>query len=301
MNFRALKKYLNSFQKVYGIPGGDCAIYHDHINVFRHKDGYNDNEVTKTSYKDLYFMHSAAKLINCTAIMQMAERGLLKLTDKVKDYVPEFQYEAEVWDMMREYSRTLDKERHTFNHSNLSKLASVVSGKSLDDYVKENIFIPLKMKNSYFTINPNNKKRISTQYIINKKGETVETDEKFEELFAKNDGCIITTVGDYALFAETLCAGGVSQNGYRLLSENSVNELINNIVFNETTNDDVFICTGYNGGLVLIDIKKKITIVYAQHVKNCGTEQMEIYPKIREIAYKCLGVNMWSRGFNVFP
>ncbi len=301
MNFRALKKYLNSFHQVYGIPGCDCSVYRDRINVFRQKDGYNDNEVTKTTYKDLYFMHSAAKLINCTAIMMMAEKGLLKLTDKVKTYVPEFQYEAEVWDMLGEYSRTQDKERHTFNHGNLSKLAESVSGMHLDEYVKENIFKPLKMRNSYFDINESNKKRISTQYIIDRRGETVESGRQLEELFAKNAGCIITTVGDYALFAETLCSGGISKNGYRLLSEEGVNLLINDVIYNETTNDDVFICTGYNGGLVVIDLNKRITIVYAQHVKNCGVEQMEIYPKIREIAYKCLGVNMWSKGFNIFP
>ncbi len=145
MNFRALEKYLNSFNKVYGIPGCDCAVYRDHINVFRHKDGYND-EVTKTTYKDLYFMHSAAKLINCTAIMMMAEQGLIKLTDKVKKYVPDFQYEAEIWDMLGEYSKTQNRERHTFNHNNLNKLAEKVTGKTLDEYVMENIFIPLKMK-----------------------------------------------------------------------------------------------------------------------------------------------------------
>ncbi len=301
MNFRELKKYLNSFNKRYGIPGCDCTVYRDHINVFRQKDGYNEDEGTKTSYKDLYFMYSAAKLINCTAVMVMAERGLLSLNDKVKKYVADFPYEAEIWDMLGEYSKAQDKERHTFNHNNLSKLCRAVTGETLDEFVYENIFKPLKMKNSYFKLNEENKKRISAQYRIRSNGQTMERTKTLEELFTKNEGCIITTVGDYALFAETLCGGGVSKNGHRILSEESVNHLINNIVYNETTNDDVFILTGYNGGLVIIDLKKKITIVYAQHVKNCGAEQMEIYPKIREIAYRCLGVNMWSKGFNVFP
>ncbi len=301
MNFRKLSKYLNSFGKVYGIPGCDCAIYRDHINVFRHKEGYNDNEIAKTTYKDLYFMHSAAKLINCTAIMQMIEKGYLKLTDKVKDYVPEFEYEAEIWDMLGEYSRTQNRERHTFNHNNLDKLAKKVTGMSIDGYVMENIFKPLKMRNSYFSINDVNRKRISTQYIINTSGETVEQNRELDALYLKNQGCIITTVSDYALFAETLCSGGVSKNGHRILSEDSVDKLINEIIYNETTNDDIFVSLGFNGGLVIIDLKNKITIVYAQHVKNVGAEQMEIYPKIREIAYKCLGVNMWSKGFNIFP
>ncbi len=39
----------------------------------------------------------------------------------------------------------------------------------------------------------------------------------------------------------------------------------------------------------------------ASYPKNCGVEQMEIYPKIHKITYKCLGVNMWSEGFSIFP
>ncbi len=301
MNFRPLMKYLNSFNKLYSIPGCDCTIYRNHINVFRQKDGYNDDELTKTSYKDLYFMYSAAKLINCTAVMMITENGLLKLTDKVKDYVSDFPYEAEIWDMMREYSRTQDKERHTFNHHNLNKLVLKVSGMTLDDFVTENIFKPLHMKNSYFSINDENKKRISKQYRLRSNGEVMERTKSIEELFTKNEGCIITTVGDYALFAETLCSGGISKNGYRILSPESVNNLINNIVYNETTADDVFVCTGFNGGLVIIDTKNQITLVYAQHIKNGGPKQLEIYPMIRKLAYDCLGVNTWSGGFNIFP
>ncbi len=301
MNFRKLSKYLNSFEKAYGIPGCDCSIFRDHINVFRHKQGHNDNEEVKTTYKDLYFMHSAAKLINCVAVMQMAEKGYLSLTDKVKNYVPEFEYEAEVWDMLAEYSKTKDRERTTFNRNNLDKLTKKATGMSLEGYVFENVFRPLKMKNSFFSINDINKKRISEQYVINRAGETVEVRKQLDALFLRNQGCIITTVNDYALFAETLCSRGISKNGHRLLSEESVNRLINEIIYNETTKDDLFISIGFNGGLVVIDLKNHITIVYAQHVRNIGPEQMKIYPKLRETAYKCMGVDLWSKGFNVFP
>ncbi len=301
MNFKPLAKYLNTFQKVYGIPGCDCAVYHNHINVFRHKDGYNDNEIKKTSFKDLYFMHSAAKLINCTAMMRMIENGLLELKDKVTDYIPEFDRDSDIETMLREYSMTRDKERYRFNHHNLSKIAEKVTGMTLDEYVKKNIFSPLKMKNSYFEINDENRKRISTQYIIDRSGKTIESSRKLEELFTKNQGCVITTVGDYALFAESLCSGGMSRNGYILLKPTTVDYMMSDLIYNETTVENVFVSIGYNGGLVLIDRTKRITIVYAQHVDNCGARQMEIYPRIRETAYRCLGVNLWSKGFNIFP
>lgn len=303
MNFRTLAKYLDSFDKVYGIPGCDCTVYRNHVNVFRQKHGYSDEEAgKKTSYKDLYFMHSATKLINCAAIIQLEEKGLLSLDDKVTKYISDFSEDISIKNMLREYSQTLDRELHLYNHHNLSKLVKAVTGRSLDDYLLESVFMPLKMKNSSFTLNYSNIKRISVQYTMNRKtGEATESKKTLEESFAKNEGCLITTVDDYALFAETLCNNGMSKNGYRLLSEQNVKRLINDIVYNETTIENSFVCIGYNGSLVLIDLDKKITIIYAQHVKDFGSLQMEIYPKIREITYKCLGADMWSGGFNVFP
>lgn len=160
------------------------------------------------------------------------------------------------------------------------------------------------MKNTSFSINDSNRKRISTQYFLTDDGERLKSDKSFESLLSKNEGCIITSVGDYARFAETLCNKGVSKHGFRLLSEEGTLNLINNIIYNETnetTEKNCFVCIGYNGSLVSIDIDNKVTIIYAQHVKNCGTLQMEIYPKLRELAYDCLGVHKWSKGFNVFP
>lgn len=303
MNFRKLAKYLDSFEKIYGIPGCDCTVYRDHVNVFRQKHGYSDDEAgKKTSYKDLYFMHSATKLINCAAILQLEEKGLLSLEEKVTKYITDFSEDICIRDMLHVYSQTLDREMHLYNHHNLSKLVKSVTRQSLDDYLLENVFVPLKMKNSSFTLNYNNIRRVSAQYTMNRKtGKTMESEKTLEESFKKNEGCLITTVDDYALFAETLCNNGLSKNGYRLLSEENVKRLINDIAYNETTKPDSFVCIGFNGSLVLIDTAKKITIIYAQHVKNIGNLQMEIYPKIREITYKCLGADLWSAGFNVFP
>ena len=176
-----------------------------------------------------------------------------------------------------------------------------MTGLPLDEYLHRYIFEPLHMKNTSFSINDSNRKRISTQYFLTDDGERLKSDKSFEALLSKNEGCIITSVGDYARFAETLCNKGVSKHGFRLLSEEGTLNLINNIIYNETTEKNCFVCIGYNGSLVSIDIDNKVTIIYAQHVKNCGTLQMEIYPKLRELAYDCLGVHKWSKGFNVFP
>ena len=299
MNFIPLSKYLDSFHKVYELPGCDCCIYENHNNVFRRKYGFSDAK--KTTFKDLYFMHSAAKLICCTAIVRLSEEGKLSLSDRVDKYIPGFGNNSTVEQMLRIYSETLDFEQHKFNHKNLSRIAEAFTGLSLDEYLHRYIFEPLHMKNTSFSINDSNRKRISTQYFLTDDGERLKSDKSFETLLSKNEGCIITSVGDYARFAETLCNKGVSKHGFRLLSEEGTLNLINNIIYNETTEKNCFVCIGYNGSLVSIDIDNKVTIIYAQHVKNCGTLQMEIYPKLRELAYDCLGVHKWSKGFNVFP
>lgn len=299
MNFIPLSKYLDSFHKVYELPGCDCCIYENHNNVFRRKYGFSDAK--KTTFKDLYFMHSAAKLICCTAIVRLSEEGKLSLSDRVDKYIPGFGNDSTVEQMLRIYSETLDFEQHKFNHKNLSRIVEALTGLSLDEYLHRYIFEPLHMKNTSFSINDSNRKRISTQYFLTDDGERLKSDKSFETLLSKNEGCIITSVGDYARFAETLCNKGVSKHGFRLLSEEGTLNLINNIIYNETTEKNCFVCIGYNGSLVSIDIDNKVTIIYAQHVKNCGTLQMEIYPKLRELAYDCLGVHKWSKGFNVFP
>lgn len=299
MNFIPLSKYLDSFHKVYELPGCDCCIYENHNNVFRRKYGFSDAK--KTTFKDLYFMHSAAKLICCTAVVRLSEEGKLSLSDRVDKYLPGFNSDSTVEQMLRIYSETLDFEQHKFNHKNLSKIVETLTGLSLDEYLRRYIFEPLHMKNTSFSINDSNRKRISTQYFLTDGGERLKSEKSLETLLSKNEGCIITSVGDYARFAETLCNKGVSKHGFRLLSEKGTLNLINNIIYNETTEKNCFVCIGYNGSLVSIDIDNKVTIIYAQHVKNCGTLQMEIYPKLRELAYDCLGVHKWSKGFNVFP
>ncbi len=299
MNFIPLTKYLNTFHKHYDLPGCDCCIYYNHTNVFRRKDGFS--ELKKTTFKDLYFMHSAAKLLCCTVVVMLSEKGLISLNDKVRQYLPDFNDDSTVEEMLRQYSKTINVEQHKFNYRNIKRLVEKLTSVTFDEYLEEFVFKPLHMKNSSFSLNEANKKRISTQYILSESGERQTLERSLEDLMQKHEGCLITSVSDYARFAETLCNKGVSKHGVRLLSEKSVLYLINSIVYNETTEENSYVCVGYNGSLVLIDIEHKITLIYAQHVRNCGTLQMEIYPKMRELAYDCLGVHKWSNGFNVFP
>jgi len=90
MNRKILSDYLNSLEQC-GIPGCDCAVVHNHEVVFRHAAGYADTErKNPISDKNTYWLYSATKLITCTAVMQLADKGLVSLDSPVSDFLPEY-------------------------------------------------------------------------------------------------------------------------------------------------------------------------------------------------------------------
>ncbi|HHW01094.1 MAG TPA: beta-lactamase family protein [Clostridiaceae bacterium] len=90
MNKNILIDYLNSLEK-YGTPGCDCVIYHEHKPVFRHITGFADAGKTKPlSENNTYWIYSASKVITCTAVLQLIEKGKIGLDDPVYYYLPEY-------------------------------------------------------------------------------------------------------------------------------------------------------------------------------------------------------------------
>lgn len=303
MNFRELTRFVDQIGVKYNIPCYDICIYYNHVNVFRRKRGFsNMSNKLKAFGRNMYFMHSGAKIMCCTALMQLVQSYKVSLNDRVSDYLTGFEDDIKIRDLMREFSRTYDYEDKRFNFTNMSALIEKLSGVPFEDYVNSHIIKPLKMKSTSFSLNEKNKKHIALQYMFDESvDEFVECDTDPKKRYSKNKGCLITTVDDYARFCEALCAGGTAQNGYRLLNRESVDVLINDIIYKETEKDDAFVCVGYNGGLVLIDTKKKITIVYAQHIRNMPLNQLEMYPELRRCVYECIGTDTWSMGYNMFP
>ncbi len=88
--FENLKKFCDSFLEL-GIPGFDLAVYKNGECILRHKNGYSDIEnKVKMNGKERYNIYSCSKVITCTAALQLWEKGLFSLEDKLSDYMPEF-------------------------------------------------------------------------------------------------------------------------------------------------------------------------------------------------------------------
>lgn len=81
---------LDSFLAM-GVPGYDCMIKKGGETVFRRFNGFSDLTARKPmDGTERYHLFSSSKPITCAAALQLWEKGLFQLDDKLSDYMPEF-------------------------------------------------------------------------------------------------------------------------------------------------------------------------------------------------------------------
>ena len=88
--FERTKSFCDSFLEL-GLPGFDLAVYKDGECILRHMGGFSDLEnKIPVNGKERYNIYSCSKVFTCVAMMQLFEKGLFSLEDKLSDYMPEF-------------------------------------------------------------------------------------------------------------------------------------------------------------------------------------------------------------------
>lgn len=141
-----------------------------------------------------------------------------------------------------------ERWQYSLSHDVLVAVVEVISGKKFRDYVRENIWEPLEMKDSFY-FNAEVKDRMAQQYMFNTYSEeelvNLQTHSrsslrgKIEHISLDNPfvfgteydsggAGITTTVGDYAKFASALANNGVGPNGQRILASGTVDLLRQN-------------------------------------------------------------------------
>jgi CubicO group peptidase (beta-lactamase class C family) len=111
-------------------------------------------------------------------------------------------------------------------HDVLAGVIEVASGMKFSEFVRSEIFEPLGMNNSSFD---NSVETTFPMYGANEDG-TVHRQEKYLKLnptptYESGGAGLVSTVEDYILFASALANNGVGHNGYRVLTEDSLNKL----------------------------------------------------------------------------
>ena len=198
-----------------------------------------------------------------------------------------------------------ERWEYSLCHDVLAAHVEIVSGMRFGEFVKENIFIPLKMDNSTFLLDDSDLDKVSTQYWFNNEVNRADIrpktiDYKFGTEYESGGAGCISTVDDYTKFLEGLRAG-------RILKPETIALMSTNCLTAEQRksywvanygyglgvrcsmgNDDItdFGWGGAAGAYLFVDMKNEITAFYAQHVLNSPVQDLR--QQIRAIIQEAL-------------
>lgn len=212
-------------------------------------------------------------------------------------------------------------------HDVLGAVIEVVSGRSLEDYMKENIFDPLGMEDTTFRPTDRQLSRMAKQYQhldIEGRHQPIGQQNKFRltPCYDSGGAGLCSTVDDYIRLATALALGGVSPEGVRILSRESV-ELLKTPQLNAVQRKDFvdrspaskwysyglgvrvlveepespvplgeFGWDGAAGAYVLVDTENQVALFYAQQVCNSWITYQWLHPELRDTLYACLDRGM---------
>ncbi|MEW6584302.1 MAG: exo-beta-N-acetylmuramidase NamZ domain-containing protein [Nitrospirota bacterium] len=248
------------------IPGAVVLVGTEDSVVYRKAFGYRALAPRKeTMTADTIFdLSSLTKVISTTtAILQLAEKGKIRIEDPASDYWPEFKSNGKEYITIRQllthYSGLrpdIDLKPDWSGHDNavkkvlrekpvsqpgtkfiysdinfivLGELVSRISGQTLDAYCAESIFKPMMMKDTMFNPQPPLRTRIApTQYKNRNTGELLRG-EVHDPSASRMGGVsghagLFSTVDDLSIFAQMLLKGG-SVHGTRILSPLTVEKM----------------------------------------------------------------------------
>lgn len=208
--------------------------------------------------------------------------------------------------------------RYSLCHDVLGGLIEIWSGKKLGDYMRENIFEPLGMKDTFFGVPQDERKeRLVKRY--NYKDNLPVAGENdcaynFTDEYESGGAGLVSSASDYAVFLDALANGGVAKNGNRILSPSSVELMRTNHLSGKAAEDFEVLRKGYGYGLgvrthinpktsgslspvgefgwdgaagafSMVDPKNKISLAYFQEVMEWDVEMQN---EIRNALYESL-------------
>ena len=93
MDFTPLTDYIERvLRSEKGVPGCDLKIMKEHKTLLRYQSGVSDYEGKKAiNENNIYGVYSCTKVITCTAVLMLMEKGILKLDDHISKFLPSFE------------------------------------------------------------------------------------------------------------------------------------------------------------------------------------------------------------------
>ena len=208
--------------------------------------------------------------------------------------------------------------RYSLCHDVLGGLIEVWSGKKFSEYMKENVFDVLGMKDTFFGLPKDEERlsRMSARYIYNSQRcperLPLECVYVLTPEYESGGAGLVSSAEDYVTFVDALANGGVGKNGRRILSRGSVELMRTNHLSGQTQAD--FDRKGYGYGLgvrthidktksgsisplgefgwdgaagafSLVDPENQLSFVYFQEIHAWD---LRIQTEMRNILYSCL-------------
>jgi CubicO group peptidase (beta-lactamase class C family) len=238
--FKDLRVYTKKEDQTKGILKREMTIQ----DLLRHTSGLTYGLFGNTPVDSMY---NSANVLD--------ENGTLKDMIHKLAQIPLLYQPGEQWN----YSVSTDV---------LGYLIEVISGKPLDEFLKESIFNPLGMKNTGFFVPEGELNRLATLYTVSKEGKLMPSNVnklRYSKKpgFLSGGGGLFSTIDDYMIFSQMLLNKG-ELNGKRILSPKTVELMSMNHVPNQVMPIKLgFLVDGHGFGLgfrVLTDIPQSATL-----------------------------------------
>lgn len=373
MDFSKLTAYVDTLWS-FGIPSFDISVHYNQNEVYRHSFGFADLQKQQpVTPQNMQWMYSMSKVITCTGVMRLIERGELHLDDKVSDYLPEYEHLTvrkgnevvpaqnpllirHLFAMRSGMNYNLDspplhaarmnhnagtrelvaamarepldfepgtKYQYSLSHDVLAAVAEVITGKSFYNFLNDELFLPLGMKDIGYHPTANQLSRFTQPYDYNWDELTVIPRDfscpyQLSDRYESGGAGLFCTVDEYMKLIDALAGGGTAANGYHVLKR----ETIDLMRTNQQTKSDGnggFIKPGYGYGFgvrtmidkkagnswgsigefgwdgaassyCMVDPDLGISAMYAVHIMGFGLSYNIIQPNIRNYIYEGLGL-----------
>lgn len=215
--------------------------------------------------------------------------------------------------------------KYSVCHTVLGAVMEVASGMTFGEWLRREIFEPLGMNKTGFAFHHPDRAPLAAQYeCIEETGELkyigLEHPYRLGDRFEAGGSGLISTLDDYALFADAMACGGVGANGARILTEASIDAIRENQL-GTFVKDPTFFCytgpgygyglgvrtlidksqgqrsplgefgwDGANGAFLIVDPVNHLSFAFMQHIRNWPRLMGEFYAPIRDEVYEVLGL-----------
>ncbi|MBO7514672.1 MAG: beta-lactamase family protein [Lachnospiraceae bacterium] len=210
---------------------------------------------------------------------------------------------------------------YSLSHDVVAAVIEVVSGMTFGEYLKQTLWEPLGMQNTFFA-KPDNasQPRLAQQWICNERGQIVTMEQtcnyQLSEAYESGGAGLISCAEDYARLGDMLACGGVAANGKRILKPETVEQIKKNLLGADSRHDiamtmgrvgygygvgmqvlmepeqigspapaGLFGWDGAAGSCVVMDTASKTALIYIEHVRNHGNSYGQIHPTLRDIVF----------------